>query len=239
MTTPRRLHDEPSAINHVIAQGVFGDKLAPDAAWATELYGALVREAHERGWDVWALCIMGTHYHLLVSTPDGSLAEGIQRAHSAHAIRRNRHHATRRGAVFGRRYDVFPIRDGEHLRNALRYIPRNPVKAGLCRDPADWPYGTYRAIAGIEPCAMWIPKARIFTALEGDFSDPYEPWFGEHHYRRLCSSLIETPTPPLRHDDWNRYDTECLRAAGKSTKQIAEALQLSKRYVRHLSEGRT
>jgi len=34
------------------------------------------------------------------------------------------------------------IRDGDHLRATIDYIHRNPVKAGLCREPADWPWSS-------------------------------------------------------------------------------------------------
>lgn len=233
MTDARR-HDQAGRLQHVIARGVAGDRLVPDAGWATELYNAIAREARERCWQVWSFVIMGTHYHLLVATPDGSLSAGLQRAHSVHAIRRNSHDEARKGAVFGRRYDSFAIRDRQHLRNALRYIPRNPVTAGICDDAADWPFGTYRALAGLEPCPSWIPKARVFRMLEGDFADPTKPWFGERHYARMCASTLSTVEPPLRRDDWTRYDAQCLASEGMSTRQIADRLGISIRHVRRL-----
>ena len=233
MTLPRD-PTGPDGLLHVIAHGVFGDRLAPNAEWGTELFNALAREAHERQWQIWSLCIMGTHYHLLLSTPDNSLAAGLQRAHVSHAIRRNAKDTARKGAVFGRPYDVFPILDSRHLINALRYIPRNPVKAGLCRDPADWPFGTYRALTGLEPCPHWVPKTRVFRALEGMFSDPHDPWFGEDDYRRFCTGEEPSIIPPLATDDWNRYRAQCMYEDGKSSREIADALSITARHARRL-----
>ena len=34
--------------------------------------------------------------------------------------------------------------------DACRYVARNPVRAGLCGEPSDWPWSSYRASAGIE-----------------------------------------------------------------------------------------
>ena len=34
------------------------------------------------------------------------------------------------------------IRDDDHLRATIDYIHRNPVKAGLCREPRDWPWSS-------------------------------------------------------------------------------------------------
>ncbi len=236
MTNNRR-REHPDVLQHVIARGVSGDRLVPNSEWATELFNAIAREAHERGWHVWSLVIMGTHYHLLVETPDRSLAAGLQRAHSAHAIRRNRIDISRKGAVFGRRYDAFDINDHRHLRNALRYIPRNPVAAGLCHDPADWPHGTYRALAGLEPCPRWVPKARIFATLEEPFSDPAERWFTESHYAQMCRSSIAPVAPPLRSDDWNRYRVECLREDGIGPTEIAARLGITVRHARRLANA--
>ncbi len=231
MTTPRR-RILPDELVHVIAHGVFGDRLAPDAAWASELYNEIGHEAQSRGWRVWSLVIMGTHYHLLVETPDASLSAGLQRVHSAHAIRRNHHQARRKGAVFGRRPDMFDVRDARHLRNALRYIPQNPVKARLCPDPGDWQFGTYRALAGMEACPPWVPRASIFRFLEGIFADPHDPKFGAAEYRRFCRGA--SPPPPLAPDDWNRHRAECMREDGKSAREIAAALGITVRHARRL-----
>lgn len=237
MTTPRR-SEVPDTRVHVIVHGVFGDKLAPNASWASELCNELGHEARDRGWQIWSLVIMGTHYHLLVETPDASLSAGLQRVHSAHAIRRNHHHERRKGAVFGRRPDIFEIRDDRHLRNTLRYIPQNPVKAGLCRQPADWPFGTFRALAGFEPCPPWVPRSRVFRCLAGEFTDPYDHGFDEAAYRRFCAPSQKSPSPPLTPDDWNRYDAECLREDGRSTKEIAAALGITIRHANRLAPNR-
>lgn len=34
------------------------------------------------------------------------------------------------------------IRDQQHFERTVQYIENNPVKAGLCREPGDWPYSS-------------------------------------------------------------------------------------------------
>ena len=34
------------------------------------------------------------------------------------------------------------IRNDSHLRHTIDYIHQNPVKAGLCREPPDWPWSS-------------------------------------------------------------------------------------------------
>ena len=40
-------------------------------------------------------------------------------------------------------YDRY-VRDADHLDSAIRYIENNPVKAGLCMEQRDWPFGSAR-----------------------------------------------------------------------------------------------
>jgi len=34
------------------------------------------------------------------------------------------------------------IRNADHFRNTVNYIENNPVKAGLCSKPSDWPFSS-------------------------------------------------------------------------------------------------
>ncbi len=220
-----RRDDRPGLTQHVIARGVHGDRLAPDREWGIELMRAITDEAFERSWSVLSLCMMGTHYHLLVSTPDASLAEGLCRAHSLHANRRNHFEIKRRGHVFGRRYTAIPVRDQRHLYNVIRYIPLNPVVAGLCQHPADWGLGTYRALAGLEPAPRWLALDRVYASCE--FSGPA-------HYRRFIERGRELPVPPLKPSDWTRYEVQTLADGGMSATDIAARIGVTDRHVRRL-----
>jgi hypothetical protein len=50
-----------------------------------------------------------------------------------------------------KRYYDFNIRDYAQFVEKLRYIHRNPVKAGLCERPEDWPWSSFLHYAtGVE-----------------------------------------------------------------------------------------
>jgi len=34
------------------------------------------------------------------------------------------------------------IRNAEHFRNTVKYVENNPVRAGLCSTPSDWPFSS-------------------------------------------------------------------------------------------------
>jgi len=48
----------------------------------------------------------------------------------------------RRGRFWMPDYFDRYIRNGEHFAKTVRYIEDNPVKAGLCKQPQDWPFSS-------------------------------------------------------------------------------------------------
>jgi REP element-mobilizing transposase RayT len=102
-----------------------------------------------RRWACRAFCLMTTHYHLLLSTKDVDLGEGMQRLNGRYAQWFNARHA-RSGHLFEGRYRSVLVESQAHLLESYRYIALNPVSAGLCREPEDWLWSSYR-IAVVEP----------------------------------------------------------------------------------------
>ncbi len=100
-------------------------------------------------WSCWSYCLMGTHYHLILQTPDPNLSDGMQMLNGRYAQRFNGRHG-RRGHLFGERFCSVHIETESHLLAALRYVALNPVEAGLCTSPTDWRWSSCRATAGLE-----------------------------------------------------------------------------------------
>ena len=72
--------------------------------------------------------------------------------------------------MFDSRYKAKPIKTDAQLWVTISYIDRNPVEAGLCRSPADWPWGSYTAIAqGVTPPCVDVPRLlSYFAPMGGD-----------------------------------------------------------------------
>ena len=56
----------------------------------------------------------------------------------------NARHA-RRGALVQGRYKALLVETEEHYLACLSYLALNPVGAGLCDRPEDWPWSSYAA----------------------------------------------------------------------------------------------
>jgi putative transposase len=111
------------------------------------LLDTIARAKQRHGWKVHAYCLMSNHYHLLIETPEPNIAIGMQWLNSTYAHRFNVKYE-RIGHLFQRRYADGIILTDEHLHEVIRYIPLNPVRAGLCKRPEDWPWSSCRATLG-------------------------------------------------------------------------------------------
>jgi len=78
-----------------------------------------------------AYCLMPNYFHLaLWPRQDGDLSRWMHWLMTAHVRRYLRHYRSS-GHVWQGRFKAFPIQEDEHLLTVLRYIERNPLRAGL------------------------------------------------------------------------------------------------------------
>ncbi len=139
--------DVPGHVHHVTARSVAGHPLVVDDLDRHAYLARLTAAVHRFGVGVLDFCLMGTHVHLLVRARAATLTRAVQDVHGGYARAFNDRHG-RAGHLFDGRYKARPVLADDHLHACLRYLAHNPVAAGLCPAPADWPWGGYRALAG-------------------------------------------------------------------------------------------
>ena len=93
-------------------------------------------------YDLREWCVMPNHVHVLVRPREGQPLAEIVRYWKGWAARRANQLLGRRGPFWMREYHDRFIRSERHMANAVRYIRMNPVLAGLCQEPEDWPWGS-------------------------------------------------------------------------------------------------
>src|SRR6202011_860351 len=90
---------------------------------------------------VYGYIVMLEHVHLLLSEPQkDTLAEALKSLKQG-VSRRSIGDADH---FWQKRYYDFNIRNYQQFVEKLRYIHRNPVKAGLCERPEDWEWSSFR-----------------------------------------------------------------------------------------------
>lgn len=149
MARPLRI-EYPGATYHVVARGNERSHIYTDDHDREGFLSEVERIAHRLQWQLVAYCLMGNHYHLLVRTANGDLCRGMRNVNGVYAQAFNRRHQ-RVGHLFQGRYKAILVEDGQYLQAVGRYILRNPVRAGICPRPQDWPWSSYNATLGHAP----------------------------------------------------------------------------------------
>lgn len=126
---------------------------------------ALLQQCVNRfGWLVHTHCLMGNHFHLLIETPLANLARGMRQLNGVYAQTFNRRHGTV-GHLFQARYGARLVQRERHGLAVVRYIVRNPVRAGLCEHPGEWPWSSYNATAGHEHAPEFLTTDWVLGQL--------------------------------------------------------------------------
>lgn len=119
------------------------------------------------GWACLTYCLMPNHVHLLLDATHEQLSAGMRYVNGVYAQRFNRVHGYR-GHLLQGRFKAKPIADEGHLAEAVRYIVMNPVRAGLCERPEQWPWSSYRAHLGLSSPRGFLEVERVLRMLSRD-----------------------------------------------------------------------
>jgi putative transposase len=108
---------------------------------------------------------MTTHLHLVLETREPNLGHGMGRLLGDYARWFNRRHG-REGHLFMTPFFSRLLQSDEHVLAATVYVLGNPVRAGLCSHPSEWPWGSYRAT--VELRSTVVPTAPMLGLLAPD-----------------------------------------------------------------------
>ncbi len=93
---------------------------------------------------IWCYCLMDNHLHLVVVPEDAmSLRRAIGETHKKYTYIINTRNKWK-GHLWQGRFISYPM-DETYLYRCMRYIERNPVRAGLVARPEDYRWSSARA----------------------------------------------------------------------------------------------
>jgi putative transposase len=165
MARPLRL-DSADTFYHVLSRGnergiIFRDRRD------NEHFLDRVGECSERfGVEVWSYVLMVNHYHLVVRTREANLSRAMHWLGVAYSVWHNRRHE-RTGHLFEGRFRSFVVGDEGYLRQLALYVHRNPLRAGLVRRLADYPWSSYPCLAYGRPGGGWFDRQRTLSLFDG------------------------------------------------------------------------
>jgi REP-associated tyrosine transposase len=146
----------------------------------------LEKGAEEYNVDVYAYCIMGNHYHLLVQTQEDNLSIFMHYIGSAYAS-----HISKKGwkgHVFAGRYKSICVDKEEYLLILSRYIHLNPVRAGIVVRPEDYCWSSYAYYIDETEAPCWLKKEWLCEYFGFDADS-------KSSYKEFVEADMESPSP--------------------------------------------
>ena len=139
---------------------------------------------------VYAYCLMTNHVHLLLAPEKSTLDLGrMMKTLAARATRHRNRLEGRTGTLWESRYKSSPVETDRYLLACCRYIELNPVRAGMVRNPASYPWSSFPQRMG-EDEDNWIDCDPCYLALGNS----------EETRRRLYGRFVDEAIPT---DEWN------------------------------------
>jgi putative transposase len=182
----------PGGTYHVFSRGSNRHDLFLDSEDWADLLGLVQRVVFRYELECFAYALMTNHCHYILRIPDdpgAALSNALRDLNGTYARRFNRRYE-REAHVFRNRFDAVLQESLEQLLGTARYIARNPVEAGLCTQPADWPWSSYRATAGLERPPAFLSADKLLA------------YFGQtrREARAAYSAFVDSATAGLAHD---------------------------------------
>jgi len=231
MARQPRLQSE-NAIYHVRSLGNLKQPIFLDDGDRTSFLKVLRKIISRHGLICHAYCLMNTHYHLLIQTPYANLSLGLHDLNGIYTQLFNFKHS-RGGHVLGGRFHSSLVDDDPYLLTLIRYIPLNPVAAGLVTDPGEWKWSSFNTTCGIGTNEDYV-EGRLILSYFNNSPVPQEAY---RHYVLDGIPLIKPKVkiPPLRElvskdmpkDELTRNIARAFFEFEYSQREIAAVLGIS------------
>lgn len=163
MSRPLRLQ-YPNAWYHVMNRGRRGEAVFQSRG-DYQCFIDILHEAVELfSFRISAYCLMANHYHMLVQTPDANLSRAMRHINGVYTQRFNSQHGYD-GQLFRGRYKAILVSEDRYLLQLVRYIHKNPVRAGIAVNPEQYVWSSHRAYLSKAKKWEWLHKQFILSML--------------------------------------------------------------------------
>lgn len=163
MSRPLRI-EYPGAWYHVMNRGRQFEKIFSDEQ-DYEMFVELLKDSSEM-WkvNIAAYCLMSNHYHILLHTPDGNISRTMRHINGVYTQKFNRKYS-QDGQIFRGRYKSILVSPDSYLLQLVRYIHRNPIKAGLVKTLDSYKWSSHKGYLSIAKKWDWLHKTFIYSLL--------------------------------------------------------------------------
>ncbi len=131
---------------HVMIRGVNKDIIFNDNEDRKNFLHLLNHYKNKKNCIIHAYCLMDNHVHVLIQDNNNELSEFMRNVTSVYAEEFNKKYK-RIGHLFQERFKSECVEEEYYLQRLIRYIHRNPEKAGICKTE-DYEWSSYKEYIG-------------------------------------------------------------------------------------------
>lgn len=184
MARPYRLQAE-DCLYHITSRGDDRKRIFISEIDYQKFLGYIVSAKEKFKFYVYAYCLMGNHYHLLLETTLPNISRIMQYINTSYTVYYNVKRK-RCGHLFQGRYKSILVEGDAYLLELTRYIHLNPVRAKIVDSPERYPWSSY---------SEYVKKSKdgLIDKIEADRYFKLTP----QHYKRFVFEGIGTPDTPF------------------------------------------
>ena len=184
MARKPRLHFS-DAFYHVMLRGNGGQVIFRADEDRNRFYLLLQEGVHRFGHQIHAFCLMNNHIHLVIQVANIPLSKIVQNFSFRYTRWVNKKQKSV-GHLFQGRYRAILIDADSYLLSLTRYVHLNPVKAGLVKDPVQYPWCSHSAYLGLEKIP-WLTTEQVLCQFSS------RVLVAQKHYQRfICENMNAT-----------------------------------------------
>ncbi|MGQ3092695.1 MAG: REP-associated tyrosine transposase [Roseateles sp.] len=169
--------------HHVVLRGNNRQSIFFSDLDRQQLLAVLADVAAQYSVAIHAYVLMDNHFHLLLTPPASQALSRMMQALGRRYVGWFNARHQRSGTLWEGRFRAGLIEGERHLLACMRYIELNPVRAGLCAEPAQWTWSSAAHHLG-------LGRQALITEHEQYWCLGNTPFEREHAYRAFTDQGV-------------------------------------------------
>ena len=125
--------DAPGVLHHVIGRGIERKEIFLNNRDRNDFIARLAQLTEDDSMDIYAWALLPNHFHVLCKTNKRPLSSSMRKLLTGYVVNFNKRHK-RHGHLFQNRYKSIVCQEDAYLKELVRYIHLNLIRAGLVSD---------------------------------------------------------------------------------------------------------
>jgi len=183
MARPYRLQGE-NCLYHIMNHGDDRKKIYTRPSDYGKFMDYVVKAKERYQFYLYGYCLMSNHFHLLLETKSANISKIMHYLKGSYTTYYNIRHQ-RYGHLFQGRFKSIVVDKDSYLLELSRYIHLNPVRAGIVKDPQEYPWSSYYGYLGKKNAYIDTDQVKQYIGM------------GRGEYRRFVLEGMRRPKDPL------------------------------------------